>query len=188
MVGALRGASQGSGARHPARPSSSMDELDLAILGHLQDNARVSNAEIGRRIGLVPSAIYQRIRKLEEQGVIRSYRAEIDPAALHQDLLAFVTVRTSEGARAPETSAALAAIPEVHEVHRVVGEDCFFLKVRVRDTTGLGRLLDEIIQPLPQVASTRTTIVLATAKDTLGPVVPPTRATDEKDEPLSRSA
>ena len=64
----------------------------------------------------------------------------------------------------------LAAIPEVLEVHRVVGEDCFTLKVRVRDTTALGALLDEQIQRLPPVASTRTTIVLSTAKSGLLPL------------------
>ncbi|HEX2168240.1 MAG TPA: Lrp/AsnC ligand binding domain-containing protein, partial [Longimicrobiales bacterium] len=74
----------------------------------------------------------------------------------------------AEGARARETAAVLAAIPEVLEVHRVVGEDCFFLKVRVGDTDALGRLLDETIQPLPSVASTRTTIVLSTAKELAG--------------------
>ncbi|MEX0893214.1 MAG: Lrp/AsnC family transcriptional regulator [Gemmatimonadota bacterium] len=166
-----------------------MDELDLAILACLQSNGRMSNAEMGRRVGLVPSAVYQRVRKLEEQGVIRGYRVELDPVALDQGLLAFVTVRTSEGARAPETSAALAGIPEVLEVHRVVGEDCFFLKVRVADTAALGRLLDETIQPLKQVASTRTTIVLCTAKDAPGARVHvPAPAPSLDNETLSESA
>jgi Lrp/AsnC family transcriptional regulator, leucine-responsive regulatory protein len=143
----------------------SFDRLDLEILRLLQENARIANAEIARRVDLAPSAVFQRIRKLEEQGVITGYHATLCPAAVDQGLLAFIMIRTGEGARARETGDLLAAIPEVLEVHRVVGDDCFFLKVRVRDTEALGRLLDEKIQPLPPVASTRTTIVLATAKD-----------------------
>ncbi len=146
------------------------DNTDLQILQLLQENARMPNAEIARRVGLAPSAVFQRIRKLEQNHVLRGYHAEICPVALDQGLLAFVLIRTSEGARAKETAAMLGAIPEVLEVHRVVGDDCFFLKVRVRDTDGLGVLLDEKIQPLPAVASTRTTIVLTTSKDARPPV------------------
>jgi Lrp/AsnC family transcriptional regulator, leucine-responsive regulatory protein len=141
------------------------DDADLRILGLLHRDARMSNAAIARDVGLAPSAVFQRIRKLEAEGVIRGYHADLDPDALEQGLLAFVSVQTGEGARAAETGAMLAAIPEVVEVHRVVGDDCFLLKVRVRDTTALGALLDEHIQRLPPVASTRTTIVLSTAKD-----------------------
>ena len=136
----------------------------------LQANARTANAEIARRVGLAPSAVFQRVRRLEEQGVITGYHAQFCPVALGQGLLAFILIRTAEGARAKETAEALSGIPEVLEIHRVVGDDCFFLKVRVRDTDELGRLLDEKIQPLPAVASTRTTIVLNTAKDVPVPI------------------
>lgn len=147
------------------------DDTDVEILRLLQENARISNAEIARRIGLAPSAVFQRIRKLEDQRVIGGYHARLSPEALGQGLLAFITIQTAEGARARETAAMLATIPEVLEVHRVVGDDCFLLKVRVRDTDALGVLLDETIQPLPAVASTRTTIVLSTTKDAQPPVV-----------------
>lgn len=143
-----------------------LDTIDLQIIRLLHDDARMANAAIARDVGLAPSAVFQRIRKLENEGIIQGYHARLDPEALEQGLLAFVSVQTGEGARAAETGAMLAAIPEVVEVHRVVGDDCFLLKVRVRDTTALGALLDEQIQPLPPVASTRTTIVLNTAKDT----------------------
>ena len=142
-----------------------LDEIDRRILRILHRDARIANAAIAREVGMAPSAVFQRIRKLEETGVIRGYLADLDPAVLHQGLMAFVAVRTGEGARARETAAMLAEVPEVLEVHRVVGEDCFFLKIRVKDTEQLGRLLDERIQPLPPVASTRTTIVLCTSKN-----------------------
>ncbi|HEX6642758.1 MAG TPA: Lrp/AsnC family transcriptional regulator [Thermoanaerobaculia bacterium] len=142
-----------------------LDATDLRILEILQQDARTSNAEIARQIALAPSAVFQRIRKLEETDVICGYHARVDPAALDLGLLAFVSVQTTEGARAGETAALLSAIPEVVEVHRVVGDDCFLLKVRIRDTAALGALLDEKIQPLAPVASTRTTIVLSSSKD-----------------------
>jgi Lrp/AsnC family leucine-responsive transcriptional regulator len=160
------------------------DDTDVEILRLLQENARISNAEIARRIGLAPSAVFQRIRKLEDQGVIGGYHAHLSPEALGQGLLAFITIQTAEGARARETAAMLANIPEVLEVHRVVGDDCFFLKVRVRDTDALGVLLDETIQPLPAVASTRTTIVLTTTKD----AQPPVLGLSETAEPVEPAA
>lgn len=144
-----------------------LDDIDRRILRLLQEDARVANAAIARDVGLAASAVFQRIRKLEESGVIRGYRAHLDPAAVGQGLLAFIAVQTGEGARAKETGEMLSRIPEVLEVHRVVGQDCFFLKVRVRDAEALGALLDEQIQRLPPVASTRTTIVLSTAKNAI---------------------
>jgi Lrp/AsnC family leucine-responsive transcriptional regulator len=143
-----------------------IDDIDRAILTMLQDNARTSNAEIARQVGLAPSAIFQRIRKLEESGVIQGYTTNLNPRALGFGLVAFVMIQTGEQARAVDTTAVLSAIPEVQEVHRVVGEDCFFVKVRVRDTDALGQLLDEHIQRVPSVAATRTTIVLKTGKET----------------------
>ena len=141
------------------------DDIDLRILEMLKEDARVANAAIARDVDLAPSAVFQRIKKLEDKGVIQGYHARIDPGALDQGLLAFISVQTGEGARAKETAEMLAAVPEVMEVHRVVGDDCFYLKVRVKDTAALGALLDEKIQTLPPVASTNTTIVLSTAKD-----------------------
>lgn len=162
-----------------------MDDIDRRILELLQHDARIANAAIARDVGLAPSAVFQRIRKLESTGVIRGYHAHLDPAALDRGLLAFITVQTGEGARAKETASMLSSIREVLEVHRVVGEDCFFLKVRVRDAAALGDLLDEQIQRLPAVASTRTTIVLSTAKNELPALLEIVRDDDES-APMSR--
>ena len=150
-----------------------LDDTDVAILRILQENARTPNAEIARRVGLAPSAIFQRIRKLEDAGVIRGYHVAVDPLALGYPLMAFVMIQTNELARDHDTAALLSQIPEVAEVHRVVGEDCFFVKVRVPCTDPLAHLLDEKIRRIPSVASTRTTIVLKTMKEN---GVPPLRA------------
>ena len=143
-----------------------IDQTSLVILETLQSDARISNAEIGRRVGLAPSAVFERIKKLEERGAVRGYNANIDPAAVDLGLLAFVLVRAEERGGAPRTEAALVAIPEVQEVHHVAGEDCFMLKVRARDTSALNDLLANQIGALESVRSTKTTIVLRTAKET----------------------
>ena len=141
-----------------------IDGTDEQILTILQNDARISNAEIARQIGLAPSAVLERIRKLEDRGIIRGYRTDIDPRAVEFGLTVFVTVKTSEcGSDAEE---ALAKIPEVLEVHDVAGEDCFLLKIRTKDTDALGRLLREKIKPIPTVSATRTTVVLQTFKET----------------------
>src|SRR6476659_1588658 len=143
-----------------------IDQTSLAILDTLQSDARISNAEIGRRVGLAPSAVFERIKKLEERGAVRGYNANIDPAAVDLGLLAFVLVRADERGGAPRTEAALVAMPEVQEDHHVAGEDCFMLKVRARDTAALNELLSNRIGTLESVRSTKTTIVLRTAKET----------------------
>ena len=146
--------------------SDSLDATDITILRLLQDDGRMSNAEIARRVDMAPSAIYKRIQKLEDRGVIRGYTALLRPGALGYALVAFVRLQAAEGARPDDFVGPLAGIPEVQELHRVVGEDCFFLKVRVQDTDALATLLDGKIAALPAVASTRTTIALSTAKET----------------------
>jgi Lrp/AsnC family leucine-responsive transcriptional regulator len=141
-----------------------IDGIDRQILEIVQTDARIANAEIARQIGLAPSAVLERLRKLEERGVIRGYRTDIDPRALDFGLTTFVAVRTSECGGAAE--AALSAIPEVLEVHDVAGEDSYWLKIRTKDTEELGRLLRERIKPIPTVLGTRTTVVLQTFKET----------------------
>jgi Lrp/AsnC family leucine-responsive transcriptional regulator len=142
-----------------------IDETDLKILTIIQSAARTSNAEIARRIGLTPSAILERIRKLEENGVIQGYFARVAPGALKLGLLAFIFVRTDDQRGLIEASA-LACFPEVLELHDIAGEDCFLMKVRVENTEALGRFLRERLGTIPAVRSTRTTIVLETVKET----------------------
>ncbi len=142
-----------------------LDDKDVEILSILQTDGRTSNAKIARQLGMAPSAILERLRKLESRGVIRGYQARVDPHWLGLGLLAFIFVRAEEGVWAQSTGAALAAIPEVLEVHHITGEDCYLVKVRAADPEHLGRLLRERIGAIPSVRSTRTTIVLGTEKE-----------------------
>lgn len=143
-----------------------IDDIDREILVIMQENGRVSNAEIARTVGMAPSAILERVRKLEDRGLIAGYTARLDPAALGQALLAFVFVQTEERIWQSETGEALAEIPEVLEVHHIAGEDCFLVKIRARDTESLGRLLRQRLGAIHSIRSTRTTIVLQTIKET----------------------
>ena len=124
------------------------------------------NAEIGRRLGLVPSAIFQRLSKLSKLGVLLGHEARIDPRAVGLGLDAFVFVKADERVGSLETALRLAELPEVQELHHVAGEDCYLVKVRVADTAALGRFLREKVGVIGSVQSTRTTIVLETIKET----------------------
>jgi Lrp/AsnC family transcriptional regulator, leucine-responsive regulatory protein len=143
-----------------------IDEIDTQITSILQINARETQADIARAVGLAPSAVLERIRKLEARGVIKGYGAQIDPRALGQGMLAFVAVRGSESASEERVAQALAALPEVLEVHLVAGDDCYLIKIRSRDAEHLGLLLRTKIGRIAGVRSTRTTIVLETVKET----------------------
>jgi Lrp/AsnC family leucine-responsive transcriptional regulator len=144
-----------------------IDDIDRAILEIIRKNARVSNVEIARKVGMAPSAILERIRKLESKGVIEGYETRLSPKALGLGLLAFVFVKAqNDRAGESKTANALVSIPEVLEVHHVAGEDCFLVKVRTADTESLGRLLREKFGKIPTITSTRSTIVLNTMKET----------------------
>jgi Lrp/AsnC family leucine-responsive transcriptional regulator len=158
-----------------------IDAIDRLILSLLQDNARMTQAEIAKAVGLAPSAVLERMRKLEARGAIRGYVALIDPRVLDQRMLAFVAVRTSTvGEDERGVAERLAAIPEVLEVHFVAGDDCLLLKMRARDAEHVGELLRHQVGTVPGVRSTRTTIVLGSVKES--PRLPVrTEIADEED-------
>lgn len=141
-----------------------IDATDKNILSIIQRNGRETNAEIARQVGLAPSAVLERVRKLEERGVIRGFHASVDPKTVGFGLIAFVFVRTNECGDG--TDLRLAEIPEVLEVHDVAGDDSYLLKMRAADPEDLARLLKEKLKSIPTVVTTRTTVVLQTVKET----------------------
>ena len=120
---------------------STIDPTNRRLLDELQADARLSNAELGRRVGLSSPAVAERIRRLEQDGVIRGYRAEIDPRALGLGLSVLVRVRP-----APRQLAVVAELArqseEVVECHRVTGDDCFVMTAHVRDVEHMEVLID----------------------------------------------
>jgi Lrp/AsnC family leucine-responsive transcriptional regulator len=149
-----------------------IDDIDRQLLNFLQADARISNAELARRVGMVPSGVLERVKKLEDRGFIRGFEARLDAKKLGFGLVAFAFVKSDDRVGGIESAQALAAIPEVQEVHHIAGEDCYLIKIRVADVEALGRLLREKVGVIPSIRSTRTTIVMETLKETATVLIP----------------
>jgi len=149
-----------------------LDKTDLHILRLMQENARISNADLAREIGMAPSGVLERVKKLEQKNVIRQYTARINPDALQQKLLAFIFMKAADGPGCNDTAKQLAMIPEVQEVHHVAGDDCYLVKVRTYDSATLMQLMRTKFSVIPNLLSTRTTIVLETVKEQQQLVIP----------------
>jgi Lrp/AsnC family transcriptional regulator, leucine-responsive regulatory protein len=119
-----------------------LDDANLRLIGELQQDARLSFAELGRRVGLSSPAVAERLDRLEETGVITGYHAEVDPRALGFALGAIVRIRPAP--RELHKVADLARrTPEVVECHRITGDDCYFMKAYVRDVEHLEEVIDQ---------------------------------------------
>ena len=143
-----------------------IDQKSLRILKILQEKARIPNAEVSRQVGLAPSAVLERIRKMENQGIIDGYEVRLNPERFDRRQVAFVEVTPKPDAYIPDLGEKLAAIADVLEVHYVANGDGFLLKVRTADTLSLGNLLQQKINTMKEVQSTKTTTVLSTTKET----------------------
>jgi len=142
-----------------------MDKTDLQILQILQKKARIPNVEVSRAIGMAPSAVLERIKKLEAAGIIQGYEVRLNPEMFNCAMVAFVHVMVSDPADFARTGRALAAIDQVQEVHYLSGEDSLMAKLRVADNKDLETVLHARINSLDTVVSTRTHIVLSTFKE-----------------------
>jgi Lrp/AsnC family leucine-responsive transcriptional regulator len=124
--------------------SDTLDEANLCLLGELQQDARLSFAELGRRVGLSSPAVAERIARMEESGVIRGYRADVDPRAF--GLTLGVVIRIRPAPREIHKVAELAqATREIVECHRITGEDCYIMKAYVRDVEHLEEVIDQFV-------------------------------------------
>lgn len=139
-----------------------MDHFDSLILEALQENAKVSTAELGRQIGLSTTATKERIRKLELEGVIKSYTTILNAKSVGNALTAFITIPVGD-IGILEMGEKLAALPEVLECHKVTGNTCYFVKLKVRDSEHLEQMVDYINH---FARNTVTYLVLSTLKET----------------------
>jgi Lrp/AsnC family transcriptional regulator, leucine-responsive regulatory protein len=121
-----------------------IDDTNRRLLSELQENARVSLAELGRRVGLSPPAVAERVQRLEQQGVILGYRAEIDPRALGLSLSAVVRIRPAPGQLANVAQLARDT-PEVVDCRRVTGDDCYVMTAHLRDVEHLEEVIDQFV-------------------------------------------
>lgn len=142
-----------------------MDDIDTRIVDLLQRDARYTQAQVARQVGLSQPSVAERIRKLEEQGIITGYVALVDPRKLGCDITAFIGVNVEHPKHFEDFALVVRALDEVLECHRVAGRQSYLLKVRTANTETLDRLLVEQIRTLPGVARTETTIVLHSVKE-----------------------
>jgi len=143
-----------------------MDANDTKTIARLQEQGRESWASLGSLLGVTGPAAAERVRKLEERGVIRGYAATIDPAAVGIGITAFVAVTLDRPRHRQAFLDRVAALAEVQECHHVAGDDDFLLKVRCIDAEHLDHVLSNELKGVDGVARTRTTIVLRTVKET----------------------
>ncbi len=144
----------------------SMDTLDRKALPILMNNGRITWSDLGQALGLSAPAAADRVRKLEEHGVIKGYAAILDAESLGYSLTAFVSVTLLDQRKRASFHAGVRKLDQIVECHHVAGDDDFLLKVRCRGTRDLDRLLTEELKGRLGIARTRTTIVLDTAKET----------------------
>jgi Lrp/AsnC family leucine-responsive transcriptional regulator len=142
-----------------------IDEIDTQILHLLQTNGRIKRNQIAEHVGLSVPSVSERMRKLEERGVVTGYHAVVAPKRLHRDVTAFVRVLSSGSDHYSGFIDTLTGFDEVLELHSSTGEGSHILKVRVKNTAALENLLGRI-QALPGVRGTQTSIVLSTYKET----------------------
>jgi Lrp/AsnC family leucine-responsive transcriptional regulator len=134
-----------------------LDETSWAILNALQENARISYAELGKRVGLTSPAVTERVRKMEDAGIITGYHAEINPSALGSPISVVIQLRNNHG-RSKEVVEFIQSIPEVSTCYNLTGNDCYMIVAAVESTNHLETLLDRI----SRYGQTTTSIVLST--------------------------
>src|SRR5262245_18987209 len=140
--------------------SRSVKEIDRAIVAALTLDGRLSYTDLAERVGLSVSAVHQRVRRLEQRGVLKGYSARVDYPSLELPLTAFVAIRPIDPSQADDAPDRLANLPEIEACYSVAGEDHYLLLVRVRGPQDLERLLQDI--RLAANVTTRTTVVLST--------------------------
>jgi len=147
-----------------------MDEIDKRLVAELRERGRASFADLGRQVGLSGPSVQERVRRLEERGVITGYGATVDQAALGLGVTALIGVFLSDSAGHEDVGERLAAVPGIEDCWFTAGDEAYIIKVRVADVPALERLLGTLVR-VRGVAHTRTTLVLATRWE--GKVVDP---------------
>jgi Lrp/AsnC family leucine-responsive transcriptional regulator len=145
-----------------------MDGIDVRLVSLLQGSGRISQNELAHAVGLSAPAVAERIRKLEDRGVIRQYTAVVDANTIGLDITAFISVVINGSKFYPMFSQRVEERPEILECHSVTGMGSHLLKIRTDTTASLERLLSDI-QSWPGVQSTTTSVVLSTLKEVVGP-------------------
>ena len=142
-----------------------MDKIDLEILKILQKKARIPNVEVSRTIGMAPSAVLERIKKLEAKQVIQGYEVRLNPDMFDCAMTAFISIQVARPFEVRNTGEQLAAIEQVQEVHYLAGGDNLMVKVKVSGNRELEELIQTRVAALDSVKATQTFIALSTFKE-----------------------
>jgi Lrp/AsnC family transcriptional regulator, leucine-responsive regulatory protein len=151
-----------------------VEEIDRAIVTALTEDGRLSYTDLAERVGLSVSAVHQRVRRLEQRGVIRGYAARVSYEAIGLSLTAFVAIRPLDPSQPDDAPDRLSALSEIEACYSVAGEDFYLLLVRVPGPTDLERVLQRI--RVAANVTTRTTVVLSTPYEARPPKVTPERS------------
>jgi DNA-binding Lrp family transcriptional regulator len=151
-----------------------IDDIDLQILGELQNDGRMTNVDLARRVGLTAPPCLRRVRALEDSGAISSYHAVVDPAILGYTITVFAMVSLKSQAEADLKAFEdhVRDLPEVRECHMLNGEIDFILKVVAKDLQGFQQFLTSKLTPAPNVTSVKTSLTIRTAKNQPGVPLP----------------
>ena len=158
-----------------------LDETDIQILRILQQDGRISNAELAQRVRLAPPTVLRRVKLLEERGYIKGYTALVDPLALDLTVTAFIFVDSTAGCDLEAAEAFLVGLPGVQELHRLIGEWCFLLKVRTKNPQTLEELVYRQLRNHPAVRRTLTTLATSSPYET---TILPIPAVERVGEPV----
>jgi Lrp/AsnC family leucine-responsive transcriptional regulator len=142
-----------------------MDKTDLEILKILRKKARIPNVEVARAIGMAPSAILERIKKLEARGVIQGYEVRLNPDMFQCTMTAFVQIHLASPTAVESAGKALARIDQIQEVHFMAGGDTLMAKLKISGNAELDTIIRKEIAAIDGVKSTRTSIALSTFKE-----------------------
>ena len=143
-----------------------LDDIDLQILRILQEDGRMSNAELAQRVQLAPPTVLRRVKLLEERGYIKGYAALVDPLKLDLTVTAFIFVDSSTGCDLKSAEVFLTNLPGVQELHRLIGEWCFLLKVRTKNPQTLEDLVYRQLRNYPGIRRTLTTLATSSPFET----------------------
>ncbi|MEC3949646.1 Lrp/AsnC family transcriptional regulator [Sphingobium sp. HWE2-09] len=151
-----------------------IDDIDMQILGELQQDGRMTNVELARKVGLTAPPCLRRVRALEEAGAIKSYHAVVDPAMLGYTITVFAMVSLKSQAEDDLKAFQdhVASLPEVRECHMLNGEIDFILKVVARDLQSFQQFLTSKLTPAPNVVSVKTSLTIRTSKNQPGVPLP----------------
>lgn len=152
-----------------------MDAIDQRLVAALRANGRSTYAELARLVGLSAPAVHERVRRLEQTGVVTGYHAAVSPLAIGLGVTALVSIYQTERAEQDDVAEALRRIPEIEDCWFVAGDEAFVVKVRTTDVDALERVLGEL-RRTPGVARTRTTVALSTRWEDRFPAPAPVAA------------